>query len=359
MLKRARELWTGKTPWGGYITSDTDSVSDAVSTHHFVNNSGQASCMAIRDGGDDIDSGNTYYANLLDGVRDNYCTMSDVDAALRNTMTVRFELGLFDNQAEQPLAQLGSKDVGTVASAKLNLRATAESLVLLKNTAQTLPLAAGQKIAVVGPHANASRFLLQVDTGQICGGDGTFDCVESPFEAIKRLNVGGQTSMAVGCDIIDASISTLAFRDHAVSISKAADTVVLVIGIAQCGCMGIADTYMGGKKTNPSGCATSVVPPYQPWGNCWNHKEVQAGAYVGAEGHDKILIDLPPVQRSFAKAILELGKMVVLVVLNGGSIDIGPELTAADAVIEGFYPGLEGAQVIANTRTFLCKLGPV
>ena len=44
-------------------------------------------------------------------------------------------------------------------------------------------------------------------------------------------------------------------------------------GIGQCGCMSIADTYMGGKTTNSGGCATSVVPPYSPWGNCWDHSD--------------------------------------------------------------------------------------
>ena len=139
--------------------------------------------------------------------------------------------------------------------------------------------------------------LLQVDTGKICAGDGTFDCVESPFHAIARLNVGGQTEMAVGCDIIDGrpNVSTAVLKAAALATAKAADTVVLAIGIAQCGCMSVADSYMGGKKTNSNGCATSVVPPYTPWGNCWNHREVPAGEYIGAEAHDRILIDLPPV----------------------------------------------------------------
>jgi beta-glucosidase-like glycosyl hydrolase len=216
--------------------------------------------MAIRDGGDDVDSGNTYYNHLTDGVNAGFCTMDDVDAAVRNTLTVRFELGLFDGN-DGPLSHLGSADVGTNASAELNLRATAESLVLLKNRAQTLPLKPGRSIAVVGPHANASRFIFQVDNSGICGGDGTFDCVESPYQAIKRLNVGGQTSLAVGCDIIDPDISTPALKEAAVTVATAADTVVLAIGIAQCGCMGTADTYMGGKDKNPHGCATSVVPP--------------------------------------------------------------------------------------------------
>ena len=80
----------------------------------------------------------------------------------------------------------------------------------------------------------------------------------------------------------------------------------------------------------------------------WNHKEVEAGKYVGAEAHDRISIDLPPPQRRLANDILDLGKPVIILLLNGGSVDIGPELARADAAIEAFYPGLSGATVIAN-----------
>ena len=71
--------------------------------------------------------------------------------------------------------------------------------------------------------------------------------------------------------------------------------------------------------------------------------------YIGAEAHDKILIDLPPVQRELAKTILALGKTVVLMILNGGSIDIRPELLGSDAAIEAFYPGTLGAGIVANS----------
>ena len=52
--------------------------------------------MAVKDGGDDVDSGNTYFSHLLEGVQAGYCSMADVDAAVANTLKVRFELGLFD-----------------------------------------------------------------------------------------------------------------------------------------------------------------------------------------------------------------------------------------------------------------------
>jgi hypothetical protein len=276
----------------------------------YVNDSGLASCLAIRDGGDDIDSGNTYFQYLQGGVDAGHCQMSDVDVAIRNTLRVRFEMGLFDPVRDQPLTRLNSSAIGTAEAAALNIRATAESLVLLKNANDALPLHRGQRIAVIGPHANASRFLVQVDTGLVCGGDGTFDCVVSPFAAIQNANVGGTTTLAVGCDVVDTALSTAALRDAAMDAARAADVVVLALGIAQCGCMGIADTYMGGKRTNPKGCATSVVPPYTPWENCWNHKEVVGDSqYIGAEAHDRVLIDLPPVQRALAAEIFKLGKV--------------------------------------------------
>ena len=101
-----------------YITSDTDSVDDAVHLHHYVKDAANASCMAVRDGGDDVDSGNTYYDNLARGVASGMCAQADVDAAVRNTMRVRFEMGLFDPTDEQPLTKLNASDVGAPEAAQ-------------------------------------------------------------------------------------------------------------------------------------------------------------------------------------------------------------------------------------------------
>ena len=57
--------------------------------------------------------------------------------------------------------------------------------MLLKNERATLPLKAGAKIAIVGPHANASRFLIQVDTGKICGG--ALEHTNNVLELRRRL----------------------------------------------------------------------------------------------------------------------------------------------------------------------------
>ena len=63
-MKAARAAW-GFT---GYVTSDSDAVSDAWKKHHYVKTGAEASCLALKDGQCDIDSGNTFYDNLLAGV---------------------------------------------------------------------------------------------------------------------------------------------------------------------------------------------------------------------------------------------------------------------------------------------------
>ena len=65
LMKAAREAW-GFT---GYVTSDSDAVGDAYRSHHYVQTGAEASCLAVKDGQCDIDSGNTFYDNLLDGVK--------------------------------------------------------------------------------------------------------------------------------------------------------------------------------------------------------------------------------------------------------------------------------------------------
>jgi beta-glucosidase-like glycosyl hydrolase len=96
-MKRAREVWG----FQGYVTSDTDAVGDAFRTHKYSPSRAAAACTAVTTGGCDINSGNTFKDNLLTGVNQSLCGMADVDAAVRNTLAVRFSLGLFDPNTTQ------------------------------------------------------------------------------------------------------------------------------------------------------------------------------------------------------------------------------------------------------------------
>ena len=70
--------------------------------------------------------------------------------------------------------------------------------------------------------------------------------------------------------------------------------------------------------------------------------------YAEREGHDRESIDLPPVQQELVAAILAVGKPTAAFFLNGGSVAFPPSLLSKAAVIEAFYPGMEGSRALAG-----------
>ncbi|EOD18267.1 hypothetical protein EMIHUDRAFT_447998 [Emiliania huxleyi CCMP1516] len=335
VMKAAREAWG----FQGYVTSDTDSVADVWRAHRYKRTAEEASCVALREGGTDVDSGNTYYHSLLSGVRSGRCSISDVDRALFNTFRVRFKLGLFDPKAGNPYWQLGEADIGTAASRALNRHAAAASLVLLQNPTSRrgggpiLPLAPGKRIAVLGPHANATRALIQVDTGKVCASGG-FECVTSPLAALADRNPDAGTAYAEGCDVI--LMGRQGFS-AALAAAEAAEVVVLGLGGTSCGSWGAG---RWGKRDN--------APRHL---HCRPANATNGMQWAEGEAHDRTSIDLPGEQHALAAAVLALNKPTVLFLLNGGMVSVAEELRHAinpPAVVEAFYPGAEGGEALAD-----------
>ena len=295
-----------RTVWGfeGYVSSDTGAVSDIYKEHKYTKDASSAACTALKDGKCDIDSGAVYHEALLDGVKAGHCSMDDVDAGLFNTLKLRFEMGLFDPPQQQPLWRVPTSAINSADHIAASKLATLESMVLLKNEAETLPFKPGASVAVIGPHAKAQGALVGNYLGQICPSD-TFDCVQTPFEAITTVNTGGKTTFAAGCsDGVKCNDSDGSGIASAVAAAKAADRVVLLLGI---------------------------------------------DGSIEGESHDRTDLTLPGQQSALAKAVLAVGRPTVIVLINGGMVAVANETLAAPAVLEAFYPGLYGAEAIAAT----------
>ncbi len=140
---RLREDWA----FNGFVVADCDAIDDMTAFHHYRPDSAQSAALALS-AGTDLDCGPTY--RTLGGALDTgLASERDVDRALRRLLTARFALGAFDPPDER------SPAIDATAHSELALRAARESMVLLKNTAGTLPLARGvRRIAVIGPTAN-------------------------------------------------------------------------------------------------------------------------------------------------------------------------------------------------------------
>ena len=293
--------------WGltGYISSDTDAIDDMYlpDGHHYVKTSGEAACAALR-GSTDICSGAPFIKSLTSAVAAGLCPEADVTRALTRTMTLRMNLGLFDPIESQPYWHVPITAVGTASSLDASRRAARASMILLKSSAGVLPLARGLRLAVIGPHNNATDALVGSYLGQLCEDD-TFDCVETPAAALAAANTGGTVQTAAGCAINSTSESGFA---AAVALASASDAVVLMLGIDDS---------------------------------------------IEAESNDRLNIDLPATQHKLVAAVAAAaaGKPVVIVLLNGGCVDISPEAADAriGAIIAAGYPGQFGASAIADT----------
>lgn len=294
--------------WGfqGYITSDSGALEDVYlpfpKGHHYVDTVPEAACVSIRNGTTDVCSGAVYHDGLMDSVSSGLCSRADVDAALYRTMMVRMKAGLFDPIEDQPYWSTPLAAVNTPASEDANLRATLSSMVLLKHDGSTLPFARGKRIAVIGPHANASAALVGNYLGQLCDDD-SLNCVLSPFLALQSANAGGSVAMAAGCGLTKNDTSGFA---AALALAAASDYVVLALGI---------------------------------------------DGSIEGESNDRTDIDLPAIQHELAAQVAAVGKPTALVLVHGGSLDTSAELAnpAIGAMLDAFYPGMRGSEAIAAT----------
>jgi beta-glucosidase len=154
-----RDQWK----FNGFVVSDCDAIGDVYRGHHFAPNEELASILSLK-AGTDLDCGATY-DSLLQGLHDGQLRESELDSTLVRLFTARIELGMFDSADRGPLSYLSNADIHTAEHRSVALQAARESIVLLKNKNNILPLTNPQTIAVIGPTAE----LLQAVQGNYMG----------------------------------------------------------------------------------------------------------------------------------------------------------------------------------------------
>ena len=153
--------------WGfnGYIVSDCGAIDDIYLRHKYVKTEAEASALAVK-AGTDLTCGREY-KSLVQAVKDGLIKEAEIDVAVKRLMTARFKLGMFDPPEMVPYARIPFSENASEAHRQLSLRASRESLVLLKNQNNTLPLKKDLKtIAVIGPSADNLGVLLGNYNGQ-------------------------------------------------------------------------------------------------------------------------------------------------------------------------------------------------
>src|SRR6266511_2080231 len=153
--------------WGfkGYVVSDCGAIDDIYQRHHFLKTAEEASALAVKRG-TDLECGDSY-RSLVRAVKQGLISESEIDQALKRLFTARFRLGMFDPPEMVPYAQIPFSANDSAAHRQLSLEAARESIVLLKNENNMLPLRKELKsIAVIGPNADDVQVLLGNYNGQ-------------------------------------------------------------------------------------------------------------------------------------------------------------------------------------------------
>lgn len=148
--KTLRHAWH----FQGYVTSDCGAVGDITTGHHFTPDNEHGSALAVK-AGTDTTCGDEYVA-LVKAVHDGLIKEAQIDTAVKRLFTARFRLGMFDPPASVSFNQIPSSENDSPRHRQLALLAARESMVLLKNQDQVLPLKPSiRTIAVIGPNAES------------------------------------------------------------------------------------------------------------------------------------------------------------------------------------------------------------
>ncbi|QFZ72134.1 glycosyl hydrolase [Streptomyces fagopyri] len=321
------ERLRGTYGFTGTVVSDYFAIPFLETWHKTAGSSSEAAAQALAAGIDvELPNADCYGAPLLEAVESGLVDLALIDRAVERVLTQKCQLGLLDaNWSPQPPI-LGESEAVTKADAQAgrtagsplddaSTRALAaalarRSIVLLRNEAAALPLAAGARLAVVGPRANVA--------------DAMFGCysfprhvglrhpdvplgieVETVLDALRQDSAGYAVTFAEGCTVTGGDAETVA---EAAAAAREADVCVAVLG----------DTAgLFGTGTSGEGC-------------------------------DVTDLRLPGRQGDLLDALIATGTPVVVVLLVGRPYELSRYADRLAGIVCAFFPGEEGGGAIAD-----------
>jgi beta-glucosidase len=190
------QILRGEWGFDGYVVSDCEAIRDIYEHHQVVKTAEEAAALAVQHGCE-LNCGSVYPA-LLDAVTQGLITEDIIDRAVTRLFTARFRLGMFDPPEQVPYTQIPYAVLDSPEHRELALRAARESIVMLKNDGDLLPLPKDlESIALIGPNADNLQALLGNYNGTPAG-------AVTPLEGIrKKISPATRIYYAQGCGLAD------------------------------------------------------------------------------------------------------------------------------------------------------------
>jgi beta-glucosidase len=280
----------------GVVISDYGDVPALADSYHVAADLPGAIAKAINAGVDVSMTPSDYAgwnAGLLQDVRQGLVSVKRIDESVRRILRMKFSLGLFDH----PYVNAAAADPAVAAGRDATLRAAQESITLLRNQNNLLPLATGAKLVVTGPSADSM-------TNQLGGwsvswqgvyGSGHVCCVGPPDQ------IPPGTTVLAGLRAADPNVTYAPDQAAAVAAAGSADAVVVAVG---------EKAYAEGLGDNPAPA-------------------------------------LPADQKALISALQATGKPVIVVVIAGRPLGLGPARTAP-GLLMAYQGSTEAGTAVAD-----------
>lgn len=303
----------GEMGFRGYVVSDSDAVEYLYTKHGTAKDMKEAVRQSVEAGLNvrcTFRSPESYVNPLRELVKEGGLSEEVINDRVRDILRVKFLIGLFDAPYQTDLAG-ADKEVESEENEAIALQASRESLVLLKNEGNILPLDLNniKKIAVCGPNADEERYAL-THYGPLAVE------VTTVLEGIRQKAEGkAEVLYAKGCNLVDDNWPESELFDFpltgeerteiekAVENARQSDVAIVVLG--------------GGQRT------------------CGENKSRSS-------------LELPGRQLKLLQAVQETGKPVILILINGRPLSVNWADRFVPAILEAWYPGSKGGTAVAD-----------
>jgi len=296
------DILRGEWKFEGHFVSDCGALADFHLNHKVTGDAAESAALALLRG---CDLGCDHiYNEIPEAIERGLMTEADVDRALERTLGTRFKLGMFDPEEKVPFASIPADVVACEAHRKLAYRAAAESVVLLKNKDNILPIKPStRKIFVTGPTAASMEVLL----GNYYGFN------EHMITLLEGLT--GRLPEGMGLEYTSGALLKHAreIKDiWAFGMAQSADVTIVCAG---------QSSFLEGEE------GESLLSP---------------------QNGDRESISLPDSQVNYIKELAIHGARIVLVLTGGSPIALGEVEDLVEAIVFVWYPGMEGGRAVAD-----------
>lgn len=285
-----RDVLREEFGFDGVVISDWGAIIELI-PHGIAADKKEAAELAIK-AGIDIEMMTTCYSeNLKELIEEKRVDEAVLDEAVLRILTLKNDLGLFENPHRGADATLEKEVVLSKENRDVARDVAKKSIVLLKNDG-ILPLSKQDNVAIVGPAANSKDVL------------GVWSWQGKKEEAVSLVQGANQLDVDYvnGMETFDYFEPTQAAIDEAVTLAKGADKVILALG---------EEDWMSGEASSRSD------------------------------------IRLPQAQLDLFKAVQKVNKNIIVTLYNGRPLDL-QGIDSAKAIVEAWFPGTEGGAALAE-----------